>query len=485
MNIVTNYLNFINGEWVSASSGEKHEHFNPANPSESIGFTEVSTVEDVEKAIEAAKAAAAGWKAMSSVNRGEILRKAADILEERADDIAKTATQEMGKRFIETKGEALRGASILRYYAQEGMRKKGEVLPSAANGTTLLAVRVPVGVVAAITPWNFPIAIPIWKMAPALVFGNPVVWKPGQETGITATKVAKVFEDAGLPAGVLNLVLGRGSVIGDVLTTHKDVAAVTFTGSNAVGQNIAKLATANGKKFQLELGGKNPAVVLEDANLDLAARLVVEGAMKQTGQRCTATSRAYVEASIYDEFVEKVIENAKQITIGDGLQEGITMGPVASKKQFDTVTGYIQKGKDEGAELLYGGSALDINGGYYIEPTIFGNATHEMSIVNEEIFGPVVALMKVADYNEALQKANDTIYGLSAAVFTDSLEKAFHFMENSEVGMVQINGETGGAEPQAPFGGTKASGQGPKEQGQSAVEFFTTNKTVTINPYTK
>ncbi|RST71495.1 aldehyde dehydrogenase family protein [Siminovitchia acidinfaciens] len=485
MNVVANYLNFIGGEWVSASSGETHEHFNPAKPSESIGFTTVSTVGDVEKAVEAAKSAAAGWKAMSSVNRGEILRKAADILEERADDIAKTATQEMGKRFIETKGEALRGASILRYYAQEGMRKKGEVLPSAANGTTLLAVRVPVGVVAAITPWNFPIAIPIWKIAPALVFGNPVVWKPGQETGITAAKVTKVFEDAGLPAGVLNLVLGRGSVVGDVLTTHKDVAAVTFTGSNAVGQNIAKLATEHGKKFQLELGGKNPAVVLEDANLDLAARLVVEGAMKQTGQRCTATSRAYVEASIYDEFVEKVIENAKQITIGDGLQDGITMGPVASKKQFDTVTGYIQKGKDEGAELLYGGSTLDIDGGYYIEPTIFGNATHEMTIVNEEIFGPVVALMKVADYNEALEKANNTIYGLSAAVFTDSLEKAFHFMENSEVGMVQINGETGGAEPQAPFGGTKASGQGPKEQGQSAAEFFTTNKTVTINPFTK
>ncbi|VEF49223.1 aldehyde dehydrogenase [Bacillus freudenreichii] len=482
---MANYLNFIGGEWVSASSGETHEHFNPAKPSESIGFTTVSTVGDVEKAVEAAKSAAAGWKAMSSVNRGEILRKAADILEERADDIAKTATQEMGKRFIETKGEALRGASILRYYAQEGMRKKGEVLPSAADGTTLLAVRVPVGVVAAITPWNFPIAIPIWKIAPALVFGNPVVWKPGQETGITAAKVTKVFEDAGLPAGVLNLVLGRGSVVGDVLTTHKDVAAVTFTGSNAVGQNIAKLATEHGKKFQLELGGKNPAVVLEDANLDLAARLVVEGAMKQTGQRCTATSRAYVEASIYDEFVEKVIENAKQITIGDGLQDGITMGPVASKKQFDTVTGYIQKGKDEGAELLYGGSTLDIDGGYYIEPTIFGNATHEMTIVNEEIFGPVVALMKVADYNEALEKANNTIYGLSAAVFTDSLEKAFHFMENSEVGMVQINGETGGAEPQAPFGGTKASGQGPKEQGQSAAEFFTTNKTVTINPFTK
>lgn len=207
--------------------------------------------------------------------------------------------------------------------------------------------------------------------------------------------------------------------------------------------------------------------------------------MKQTGQRCTATSRAYVEAGIYDEFVEKAIGYAKQWTVGNGLEDGVTMGPVASKKQFDTVTGYIQKGKDEGAELLYGGNTLDIDGGYYIEPTIFGNATHDMTIVKEEIFGPVVAIMKVADYDEALEKANDTIYGLSAAVFTDSLEKAFHFMENSEVGMVQINGETGGAEPQAPFGGTKASGQGPKEQGQAAAEFFTTNKTVTINPFAK
>jgi aldehyde dehydrogenase (NAD+) len=483
--MVENYLNFIGGEWIGSLSGEKHEHYNPAKPAQCVGTTEVSTPEDVDKAVKAAKAAFKEWKATSSVARGEILRKAADILEERADDIAKTATLEMGKRFVETKGEVLRGASILRYYAQEGYRRLGEVLPSANAGTTLLAIRVPVGVVAAITPWNFPIAIPIWKIAPALVFGNPVVWKPAQETGITAAKIAKVFEDAGLPAGVLNLVLGRGSVIGNEMTTHEDVAAVTFTGSNAVGQTIAQQATAKGKKFQLELGGKNPAVVLADANLDLASRLVVEGAMKQTGQRCTATSRAYVEAPVYDEFVAKVIEHAKQIKIGDGLEEGIIMGPVASKKQFDTVTGYIQKGKEEGATLLYGGGTLDINGGYYIEPTIFGDVTHGMTIAKEEIFGPVVAVMKVAGYEEALEKANDTIYGLSAAIFTSNLEKAFHFIENSEAGMVQINGETGGAEPQAPFGGTKASGQGPKEQGQAAAEFFTTNKTVTLNPFAK
>ncbi len=479
------YLNYIGGNWTKSMSGQQYERFNPANPSESVGMTENSTKDDGNEAVAAAVSASASWKATSSIARGELLQKAADILEQRADDIAKTATQEMGKRFAETKGEAIRGATILRYYAQEGYRKTGEVLPSANTGSTLLAVRVPVGVVAAITPWNFPIAIPIWKLAPALLYGNTVVWKPSQETGITATKIAQVFADAGLPAGVLNLVNGSGSAIGDALTTHDDVDAITFTGSNAVGQIIAQKATAFGKKFQLELGGKNPAVVLADANLDLAARLVVDGAMKQTGQRCTATSRTYVEASVYDKFIEKVIHYAKQIKVGDGLNDDVTMGPVASKKQFNTVTEYIKKGRDEGATLLYGGNTNRINGGYFIEPTIFGDVTHNMAIVKEEIFGPVIAIMKVADYEEALTRANDTIYGLSAAIFTESLEKAFHFMEHSDVGMVQINGETGGAEPQAPFGGIKASGSGPKEQGQAAAEFFTDYKTITINPFAK
>lgn len=482
---MNSYLNYINGQWAKSTSGKQNEHFNPANPSESIGFTELSTEEDVEKAVAAAKSAAASWKATSSVARGEILRKAADLLEERADDIARTATQEMGKRFVETKGEVLRGASILRYYAQEGLRKSGEVLPSANDGTMLLSVRVPVGVVALITPWNFPIAIPIWKMAPALIFGNPVVWKPSQETGITAVKIMEVFADAGIPNGVLNLVNGSGSVIGNAMTAHKDISAVSFTGSNAVGQIIAQKSTETDKKFQLELGGKNPVVVLEDADVDLAARLTVEGAMKQTGQRCTATSRAYVESSVYEEFIEKVIEYAKEIKVGNGLEEDVTMGPVASKKQLETVTGYIKKGIDEGATLLYGGGTLDIDGGYYVEPTIFTGVSQDMTIVQEEIFGPVIAIMKVANYEEALEKANDTIYGLSAAIFTQSLDKAFHFMEHSDVGMVQVNGETGGAEPQAPFGGTKASGAGPKEQGQSAAEFYTDSKTITINPFAK
>ena len=295
--------------------------------------------------------------------------------------------------------------------------------------------------------------------------------------------IAKVFEQAGLPKGVLNLVNGEGNLVGSALVEHPGISAVTFTGSNRVGREIALKAVKQNKKFQLELGGKNPVIVLEDADLDQAAKLTLEGAMKQTGQRCTATSRAYVVQAIYDLFMEKVLELVKHIQVGDSLDETVDMGPIASHKQFDNVVSYIAKGMDEGAELLYGGKRLqgaNFNKGYFIEPTIFGNATNEMTITKEEIFGPVLTVIKVADYQEALAKANDSIYGLSASLFTTSLDKAFHFIKNSEVGMVQINGETGGAKPQAPFGGMKESSSGTREQGQAAIEFFTSYKTVAI-----
>ncbi len=480
---MTKYLNFIGGEWRDSIDVSSKEHKNPANPSQIIGYTVPASAEEVNEAVIHAKSAFQEWKQLSPVGRGEVLRKAADLLEAQSQDIAETATKEMGKRLVEMKGEVLRGATILRYYAQEGMRKLGEVLPSANSQNTLYSMRVPLGVVSVITPWNFPVAIPIWKIAPALVYGNTVVWKPSQETGITAVKIASVFEQAGLPAGVLNLVNGSGEIVGNALVEHPETAAITFTGSNRVGRELASKAVAQNKKYQLELGGKNPVVVLEDADLDLAAKLTVEGAMKQTGQRCTATSRVYVERSVYDTFVEKLIGNVSQITVGDGLDEAVTMGPVASKKQFETVISYIKKGIEEGAELLYGGQALydpSYNGGYFIEPTIFTRVTNEMTIAREEIFGPVLAVIKVADYTEALAQANDTIYGLSASLFTTNLNKAFHFIKNSEVGMVQINGETGGAEPQAPFGGMKESSSGTREQGQAAMEFFTAYKTISI-----
>ncbi|WP_223881781.1 aldehyde dehydrogenase family protein [Niallia endozanthoxylica] len=480
---MTKYLNFIGGEWRNSIDESLKEHKNPANPSQIIGYTVSASAEEVNEAVIHAKLAFQEWKQLSPVGRGEILRKAADLLEAQSQDIAETATKEMGKRLAEMKGEVLRGAAILRYYAQEGMRKLGEVLPSANSQNTLYSMRVPLGVISVITPWNFPVAIPIWKIAPALVYGNTVVWKPSQETGITAVKIASIFEQAGLPAGVLNLINGSGEIVGNALVEHSETAAITFTGSNRVGRELASKAVAQNKKYQLELGGKNPVIVLEDADLDLAAKLTVEGAMKQTGQRCTATSRVYVEQSVYDTFVEKLIGNVSQITVGDGLDEAVTMGPVASKKQFETVTSYIKKGIEEGAELLYGGQTLydpSYNGGYFIEPTIFSQVTNEMTIAREEIFGPVLAVIKVGDYTEALAQANDTIYGLSASLFTTNLNKAFDFIKNSEVGMVQINGETGGAEPQAPFGGMKESSSGTREQGQAAMEFFTAYKTISI-----
>ena len=477
------YLNYIGGKWIKPTDGSFHKHINPSNL-ECIGMTASSTVEEANHAVREASHAFEQWKQLSAVTRGDYLHKAADLLEEAIEDIAVTASKEMGKRLAETRGEVLRGAKILRYYAQEGMRKVGEVLPSAQSGTTLYTLRVPLGVVSAITPWNFPIAIPIWKIAPALVYGNTVVWKPAREAGIAAAKIADVFHRAGLPKGVLNLVTGSGSTVGNVFVEHPNIAAVTFTGSNVVGKEIAVKATSTNKKFQLELGGKNPAIVLKDADLDLSASCTIDGAMKQTGQRCTATSRVYVEESVYEPFVDKLISLAKDMKVGDALDPAIQMGPLASKNQFDTVSSYIAKGHEEGAVVLYGGNHLTdatLNNGYFIEPTIFINVNNDMTIAREEIFGPVLAVIKTADYESALVQANDSAYGLSASLFTNDISKAFHFIQNSEFGMVQINGETGGAEPQAPFGGMKESSSGTREQGQAAMEFFTAYKTVAIN----
>ncbi|MEH6943847.1 aldehyde dehydrogenase family protein [Bacillus sp. JJ722] len=476
-------LNYIGGRWSEGSTGKKYEHFNPANPSESLGFTEMSSVEDAQEAVKEAKTAFVDWRNRSSVERGDFLRKAADLFEANVEEIAACATKEMGKRIVEMRGEVLRAAAILRYYAQEGTRKIGDLIPSANPNNTLYTVREPLGVVAMITPWNFPVAIPVWKIAPALVYGNTVVWKPSQETAITAVKIAEIFEKAGLPKGVVNLVNGSGSLIGNAFVEHLDVKAVSFTGSNAVGKTIAATAVETGKKYQLELGGKNPVVVLKDADLDAAAKAAVEGCMKQSGQRCTATSRVFVEEAIYDAFMDKVLGFVQDIKVGDGMSESITMGPVASKNQFETVTSYIKKGLEEGATLFYGGKTCDapeFNGGYFIEPTIFENVTNDMTIAQEEIFGPVFVVIKIANYEEGLAQANDTIYGLSASLFTTDLNKAFHFVKNSEVGLVQINGETGGAEPQAPFGGMKESSSGTREQGTAAIEFFTAYKTVAI-----
>ncbi|WP_078414231.1 alpha-ketoglutaric semialdehyde dehydrogenase GucD [Priestia abyssalis] len=483
-----NMLNYIDGVWTASQTGEVINSMNPANQSEIVGTIQRSSMEDLNAAIEAAKKALSKWKKVSPVKRGEFLHKAADLFEEKADEIAELATKEMGKAVKETKGEVLRGAAILRYYAQEGMRQMGEVLPSVNPDNMLYTKRVPVGVVGVIAPWNFPIAIPIWKIAPALIYGNTIIFKPAAETGLTGAKIAEVFEQAGLPAGVLNLVNGKGSVIGQGLVDHKDVNAITFTGSNEVGKQVASGAVVRGAKYQLEMGGKNPVIVLEDAALDHAVELTVMGAMKQTGQRCTATSRAYVHRLIYDEFKEKVLKKVQSLKIGNGLKEGTDMGPLASKAQMDTVLKYIEKGKEEGAVLLTGGNipaGKAFTSGFYVEPTVFENVTRDMVIAREEIFGPVLCLIKVDSFEEAIEQANDTIYGLSASLFTSDLSKALTFVNEIDAGLIQINGETGGAEPQAPFGGMKASSSNSREQGQAAKEFFTSIKTVTMTPVCK
>ncbi|MEQ6354913.1 aldehyde dehydrogenase family protein [Lysinibacillus sp. M3] len=454
---------------------EIREQFNPAKPSQCIGQVELLTIDETKEVIVAAQDAFEGWKNTSSVARGEILRVTADLLEKNIDKVAEIASSEVGKTKNEMLGEVKRGASILRYFAQEGMRAKGEVLPSANEAKLLYTMRVPLGVVAAITPWNFPVAIPLWKIAPALVYGNTVVWKPSIESALTGKMIGQLFQQAGLPENVLNVVQGRGSKVGQVLLEAPEVKAITFTGSNGVGQSILDTAGSTNKKIQLELGGKNAAIILADANINQAAKLTIEGAMKQTGQRCTATSRVYIEETVYDKVLEQLIEEAKKIEVG------VTMGPVSSKGQYDSILSAIEKAKDEGAELEFGGGPTKgMLEGYYIDPTIFTNVTHEMSIAHDEIFGPVLAVIKVKDYEEAIRLSNDTNFGLSASIYTNNIPKAFDFINRSEVGLVQVNDETGGAEPQAPFGGVKNSSTGAREQGQAAKEFFTTFKTITI-----
>lgn len=477
------YLNFINGVWAESQSGEVKPSINPANTEDIVGYVQMSTKEEVEHAVTSAKEAQKAWRKLAGSERGAFLYKVADILERRLDEIAETMTREMGKTFPEAKGETARGVAILRYYAGEGMRKVGDVIPATDSKALMFTSRVPLGVVGVITPWNFPVAIPIWKMAPALIYGNSVVLKPAQETAVTAAKVIECFEEAGLPAGVVNFITGSGSLIGQALTDHPDVNGITFTGSNGVGKGIGQAALARGAKYQLEMGGKNPVIVAADADLDLAVEATISGAFRSTGQKCTATSRVIVEAAVFETFKEKLLAKTKEITVGNGLQNGIWMGPSASESQLNTVLSYIEKGKQEGARLLVGGNRLTGEGydkGYFVEPTVFDNVTSSMTIAQEEIFGPVIALIQVNKLEDALQVANDVQFGLSASIFTSNIANMLSFIEDMEAGLVRVNAESAGVELQAPFGGMKQSSSHSREQGEAAKEFFTSIKTVFV-----
>ncbi|MDF2835455.1 MAG: NAD-dependent aldehyde dehydrogenase [Paenibacillus sp.] len=485
MESLRNYENYIGGAWVAPQHGETTTSVNPANRNEAVGRIPLSTREDLDMAVAAANAARATWRKLSGAQRGAFLYKAADALERRLDEIGRTMTREMGKTLAEAKGETARGAAILRYYAGEGMRKVGDVIPASDADAFMFTTRVPLGVVGAITPWNFPVAIPIWKIAPALIYGNAVVWKPASETAVTAALVMECFHEAGLPKGVLNLVIGGGKEIGQGLAEHPGVHGITFTGSNAVGKSVGGAAFARGAKYQLEMGGKNPIIVAADADLDLAVDATISGGFKSTGQKCTATSRVIVVKDVYEAFRDKLVEKTASIRVGDGLSEATWLGPCANEKQYETVLGYIRKGQEEGATLLLGGTAPDdeeLRNGYYIAPAIFEDVDSRMAIAQEEIFGPVLALLKAADLSEAIELANDVQFGLSASLYTKDIASALAFVQEMDAGLVRINAETAGVELQAPFGGMKDSSSHSREQGQAAIEFFTSIKTVFMKP---
>jgi len=477
------FLNFINNEWKQSSDQDVIASYNPANKEEVVGLVQKSSDADLDKAVNAAHNAKKGWRKLGQVARGQLLYKVANIIEENLEDIAETMTREMGKTLPEAKGETARGVAILRYYAGEGMRPDGDTIPSTDPEALMFTRRTPLGVVGVITPWNFPVAIPIWKIAPALVYGNTVVFKPATEAAVTAAKVVECFAKAGFPQGVLNFITGSGSVIGQGLIDHPLLNGITFTGSEGVGKNVAKSATDRGIKFQLEMGGKNPVIVAKDADLQLAVDAVLSGGLKSTGQKCTATSRVIVEADIYDQFKELLLNKIDEITIGDGLKDGIWMGPCASESQFNTVCSYIKKGKQEGASLIYGGEVLtddEFQKGFFVRPAVFENVNSDMSIAQEEIFGPVLALMKVNSLEKAIDVANDSKYGLSASIFTRNISSFLSFIDDMEAGLVRVNAESAGVELQAPFGGMKASSTGTREQGEAAKEFYTSIKTVFV-----
>ncbi|MDM5334108.1 aldehyde dehydrogenase family protein [Ureibacillus composti] len=477
------FQNYINGEWVSSKSGELIDSISPANRFEVVGQIQASTIDEVEIAVQAATEAKKAWRKLGQYQRGQYLYRVVEILEENLQDIAETLTREMGKTIPEAIGETSRGIAILRYYAAEGIRKDGDVIPSSDKDALMFTKRTPLGVVGIITPWNFPVAIPIWKIAPALVYGNTVVFKPASESAVTAAKIVECFNRAGLPKGVLNFITGKGSTVGDALINNKHLNGITFTGSEQTGKLVAEAASRNNVKYQLEMGGKNPVIVLNDADIESAVAGVLSGAFKSTGQKCTASSRVIVEAGIYDKFKEHLLSESAKITIDNGLETTTWMGPCASESQLNTVLEYIEIGKQEGASLIFGGNRLEqgeLANGFYVEPTIFEDVAPSMRIAREEIFGPVIALIKVDSLEEAISVANDSDYGLSASLYTTNIGAALEFIDDVEAGLVRVNAESAGVELQAPFGGMKSSSTGTREQGEAAKEFYTAVKTVFI-----
>ena len=447
-----------------------------------MGRFALATSEDVAAAYRAASGAAPGWRRASSAKRGEILYRAANLLEPRVEELGAELSREEGKTVAEGRGEVMRGVAILRYFAGETLQPSGSVYPSANYETLLYSVREPLGVVSIITPWNFPVAIPLWKLAPALAFGNTIVWKPSELTPLLAARVVEVLAEAGVPPGVLNMVTGDPAEIGDAVTGDPAIEGLSFTGSARVGRMIQAAVTPRGVKVQLELGGKNPVIVLEDADLDLAVEQTLRGAMYSTGQKCTATSRAIVLPAVAESFTDLLVSRVSELKVGDPLKEGTKVGPLVSSGQFERVLGYLDLAREEGHELRLGGERLGADGdGYFVTPTVYADMDPNSRLGQEEVFGPVVGTIRAGSLDEAIAIANSVEFGLSASIFTRDIGRAFEFIREIRAGMVHVNSETAGAEPQAPFGGMKGSSSHSREQGKAATDFYTDIKTVYLD----
>jgi len=481
--MIATQQNFIDGQWRASRTGETFPNVNPANREEVLGHFQSSGAEDMVEAIEAAALAFEGWRKVPAPGRAAVAARVLDAMRAEAEQFARAITLENGKTLREGRAEVAAAVSELDFQIGQAARLGGVTVPSRTEGVLAYLRRDPLGVVSVITPWNFPLNVACRKMFPALIAGNTVVLKPATFTPLTAVLLMGLLEAAELPPGVANLVTGTGAKVGAPLSEHPAVRGLTFTGSTEVGKALYARASASGIKAQVEMGGKNAAVVLGDADLELAARDVVFGAFSCAGQWCTSTSRAIVERSVLEEFTAMVVKRAEAMKVGNGLDEGVDMGPVAGRSQHEKILGHIEQGKREGARLLAGGQACTeppLDKGYFVQPTVFDRVRPQMSIAREEIFGPVLCIIEAEDFEHALTLSNDSAYGLASSIYTNSLDKAQRFVEESRVGLCHVNMSTAYKEPQLPFGGRKDSGAGPPEAGDEGVEFFTEHKAVYV-----
>lgn len=478
------YKNYIDGKWINANSGKTFKNINPANKNDCIGIFPYSDKTDVENAINAAKEAYRTWRLVPAPKRGEIIHKAAQILVKRKEELAKIMTREMGKVLKETRGDVQEAIDTAFYMASEGRRLFAQTTPSELPNKFCITMRMPIGICGLITPWNFPMAIPSWKILPALICGNTMVFKPASDVPASASNFVEIFVEAGLPKGVLNLVHGSGKNIGIPIVEHPDIRVISFTGSSEVGSKIYEISGKGLKKVSLELGGKNAQIVMDDANLELAVEGALWGAFGTTGQRCTATSRIILHKKIANEFIKMILQRTEKLKVGNGLDESVEIGPLINQSQLETVDNYVKIGIKEGAKLITGGKILNsgkYENGWFYAPTIFVDVNKKMRIAQEEIFGPVVSILEAKSFEEAIEIHNDCKYGLSSSIYTQDINRASQAIRDLEAGITYINGPTIGAETHLPFGGVKNTGNGHREGGWTALEIFSEWKTIYID----